>query len=80
MPGATLEEGEASSDDDAIEDQLTYAAERIEDDTELKLHSLSNQSLWARCLCCTRHMFHSKNKYIDNMLKEREKNKYIDNR
>ncbi len=60
VPGATLEEGEASSDDDHIEDQLTYAAERIEDDTDLKLHSLSNQTLWARCLCCTRHMFHSK--------------------
>lgn len=26
---------------------LTYGRERLEDDSELKLHSLSNQKLWA---------------------------------
>ena len=47
--GALLENDSSSSEDEPQEEGvLTYAEERIEDDTELKLHSLSNQTLWAR--------------------------------
>lgn len=49
LPGAVLDQEEKDSEEEDEEGVLTYAEERIEDDMELKLHSLSNQTLWARC-------------------------------